>query len=102
MFVVANRIAVPKGQEAVFEARFQGRARLVDQAPGFVRNEVLRPLQEGLPYVVLTHWRDRASFEAWVASPAFREAHRGAGGTSAGLRDAALEFYEVVESTDPD
>jgi heme-degrading monooxygenase HmoA len=101
MFVVANRIAVPKGQEAVFEARFKGRARLVDQAPGFVRNEVLRPVQEGLPYVVLTHWRDRASFEAWVNSPAFREAHRTAGGSAERSEATVLELYEVVETTDP-
>lgn len=101
MFVVANRISVPKGQEAAFEARFRGRARLVDQAPGFVRHEVLRPLEDGRPYVVLTHWRDRASFEAWLASPAFREAHRDAGGGSAASPDTVLELYEVVDSTEP-
>ncbi len=75
MVVVANRIFVAAGHEADFEARFRGRAHLVDRAPGFVRNEVLCPVTEGAPYVVMTHWEDEASFRAWTASAAFREAH---------------------------
>lgn len=75
MIVVANRIYVASGSEEAFERRFRDRPRLVDQAAGFVRNEVLRPVSEGTPYVVLTHWRDEACFRAWTESPAFRAAH---------------------------
>ena len=43
MFVVTNRIPVAQGHEIDFEDRFKKRVHLVDQAPGFVRNEVHRP-----------------------------------------------------------
>ena len=75
MIAVSNRLQVAKGQEKEFEARFEGRARLVENMPGFVRLEILRPLKSDY-YIVLTHWKDEASFHAWTESPEFKEAHR--------------------------
>ncbi len=75
MIVVANRIYVAPGSESAFEERFRTRPRQVEQAAGFIRNEVLRPISEGSPYVVLTHWQDEACFRSWTESPAFRVAH---------------------------
>ena len=43
MIVVTNRIPVSEGHEAEFEDRFVRRLHLVDQSPGFVRNEIHRP-----------------------------------------------------------
>ena len=43
MIVVTNRIPVAAGHEIDFEDRFRNRAHLIDQSPGFVRNEVHRP-----------------------------------------------------------
>ena len=40
MIVVTNRIPVAEGHQIDFEDRFKRRVHLVDQAPGFVRNEV--------------------------------------------------------------
>lgn len=100
MIVVANRIFVAEGMEEAFEQRFHGRAHLVDQAPGFIRNEVLRPLQAQAPYVVLTHWRDRESFEDWVKSPAFREAHQNTPPAAMFRQGNLFEMHEVVQSTE--
>ena len=75
MIVVSNRLQVAKGHEADFEKRFEGRARLVENMPGFVRLEILRPIK-GDYYIVLTHWQDEASFQAWTNSAEFKEAHR--------------------------
>ena len=44
MIVVTNRIPVASGYEIDFEDRFRNRVHLVDQAPGFIRNEVHRPV----------------------------------------------------------
>ena len=96
MIVVQNRLFVAKGHEQEFEARFLGRSHLVDQAPGFIRTEVLKPLTEGAPYVVMTHWDNRASFEAWVGSPAFREAHGRAGSGDMFSRPSTFEMHEVI------
>ncbi len=96
MIVVQNRIFVSPGREAEFEARFAGRAHLVEAAPGFVRNEVLRPITDGAPYVVMTHWEDRPSFEAWVQSPSFREAHGRMPSSDLFARPSAFEMHEVL------
>ena len=91
MIVVTNRIPVAEGHEADFEDRFKNRAHLVDQSPGFIRNEVHRPRPVKFDhesggfvddpdaqghYEVKTWWTDMASFEAWTKSPSFAEAHK--------------------------
>lgn len=74
MIVVTNRIPVAKGFEETFEERFRQRAGLVDQADGFIRFEVLRPLQ-GDYYQIVTYWRDKDAFEAWTRSRSFQHGH---------------------------
>jgi heme-degrading monooxygenase HmoA len=65
MIVVSNRIQVAKWHVAEFEQRFAGRARMVESMPGFVRLEILRPMQSDY-YIVPTHWKDEVSFRAWT------------------------------------
>nr|MBA3240426.1 antibiotic biosynthesis monooxygenase [Acidobacteriota bacterium] len=56
MITVANRIYVNREYADAFEQRFRERAGLVDKMPGFISNQVLRPVNEGDPYVVFTTW----------------------------------------------
>ncbi|MFB6194746.1 MAG: antibiotic biosynthesis monooxygenase [Haloplanus sp.] len=99
MFVVANRIPVAEDRGEEFERRFRERAGLVEDREGFVRLEVLRPVDAD-PYVVLTHWESEADFEAWTDSEAFRKAH--SEGSPEGLIEGHpdLETHEVVVSTE--
>ena len=52
MITVANRIYVTPEYAEAFEERFRQRAGLVDGMPGFISNQVLRPVNDGDPYVV--------------------------------------------------
>lgn len=79
MFVVMNRIPVNSEYAEQFEDRFRTRAGEVDQMPGFIRNQVLRPSNPDDPYVVLTMWQSKADFEAWVNSDAFTKGHARSG-----------------------
>jgi len=99
MIAVSNRIQVAKGQEKDFEARFEGRAGLVENMPGFVRLEILRPIKSDC-YVVLTHWRDEASFHAWTDSAAFKEAHRNRPPAEMFSGPNVFEMHEVIRRTD--
>ena len=65
MIVVANRIRVTKGYEKAFERRFEHRFGAVDHMPGFIRNEVLRPIT-GDHYIIMTQWETKEAFEAWT------------------------------------
>lgn len=96
MVVVQNRVQVEEDHRERFERAFRERAGAVDETPGFLRNLVLRPTKEGDPYVVLTLWQDREAFEAWMGSPAFQHAHRGAGGAAGPHAASSVEVHEVV------
>ena len=88
--VVTNRIPVADGHAIDFEDRFRRRVHLVDQSPGFIRNEVHRPRpmtfdretgqwhpddeKQGY-YEVKTWWRSMEDFVAWTQSDSFRLAH---------------------------
>lgn len=76
MIMVTNTIKVKKGHGETVAERFKA-TKGVDQSPGFVRMEVL--LTEGLEEYdelkVCTTWDNKASFEGWVNSDSFRQAH---------------------------
>jgi len=61
VFVTMNRIPVRPEYREAFEEAFRQRARLVDRAPGFLRNLVLRPKNPEDPYIVLTFWENAAA-----------------------------------------
>ncbi|MFC7372842.1 antibiotic biosynthesis monooxygenase family protein [Fictibacillus iocasae] len=82
-FVVMNHIPVSEEGRSRFEERFQNRAGLVDQEPGFHAIRILRPLTND-PYIVMTFWESQASFVSWQQSKAYQEAHKDRG-TSNGL-----------------
>jgi heme-degrading monooxygenase HmoA len=101
MITVANRIYVRPDYSEAFETRFRERAGLVDGMPGFVSNMVLRPVNEGDPYVVFTTWESRADFLNWVRSDAFVKGHAQSGTLP---REAfsgpnVLEMHEVVQDS---
>jgi heme oxygenase (mycobilin-producing) len=105
MITVANRIFVKPEYAAQFEDNFRNRARMVDDMPGFIANQVLRPVNDGDPYVVLTFWNSRADFDAWVRSDAFVKGHARSGTLP---REAfsgpnKLEIHEIIQdSSRPD
>jgi heme oxygenase (mycobilin-producing) len=105
MITVANRIFVAPEFAEQFEERFRQRAGLVDRMPGFISNQVLRPVNEGDPYIVLTWWERREDFEAWTRSEEFREGHARSGTLpkEAFTGPNKLELHEVfLDSSRPD
>ncbi|HEV3470857.1 MAG TPA: antibiotic biosynthesis monooxygenase [Pyrinomonadaceae bacterium] len=101
MITVANRIYVKREYAEAFEARFRERAGLVDQMPGFVSNQILRPVNEGDPYVVFTVWESRQDFLSWVRSDAFTKGHAQSGTLpkEAFAGPNVLEMHEVIQDS---
>ena len=73
-----NAITVPDQGGDELAKRFAARAGAVDGQEGFEGFELLRPTDDRATWLVVTRWRDQASFEAWVSSPAFAHGHEGA------------------------
>lgn len=72
-FIAMNHFLVDPARGAEFEELWRKRESWLAEVPGFVRFALLR----GEPghYASHTTWRDRAAFEAWTGSDAFRKAH---------------------------
>jgi heme-degrading monooxygenase HmoA len=98
MIVVMNRIPVAPGFEASFEERLRDRAGLIDLAPGFLRNEILRPLK-GAPYIVKTYWRSRGDFERWTQGESFRQARANRPSAEMFSGPDVLEIHAVIQES---
>ena len=99
MITVMNRIPVNPEFADAFEKRFEDRASLVDGMDGFISYQLLRPNQDGAPYIVMTHWESDAHFQAWTKSEAFKQGHSRAGRLprEAFLGHPQLEVHEVIQ-----
>lgn len=100
MFVAINAIEVPAERADEFARRFANRAGMVENSPGFLRFELLRPTDGGTRWLVATHWDSEASFDAWLGSRAFDQGHaqhheKGPAGTG-----AELWRFEVAEAAE--
>lgn len=95
-YVVANRVFVKPEYSQEFEQRFKNRAGQINQQPGFVLMQVLKPQSEDTPYVVLTHWENEQAFRNWVGSDDFKIAHQDPMAKDAFLEGGGIEKYEVV------
>ena len=97
MFVMMNRMQVPKEWQLRFEEVFKDRAKAVDRRPGFIKAEILKPMQ-GDTYVVMTHWEKKEDFEAWVGSKEYKEGHQRVGEFKENgkmVLTSQVEMYEV-------
>lgn len=72
-----SRFTVANGMTAEVRQAFVERPHLVDAASGFVRMEVLAPLDEPDEIWLLTWWTDEASYRVWHGSHLHRESHQG-------------------------
>lgn len=73
-----NAITVPEDSGDELAQRFAARAGAVDNQEGFEGFELLRPTDDRRQWLVITRWKDEASFSAWVNSAAFAHGHAGA------------------------
>ncbi len=106
-----NAITVREDSGDELARRFAKRSGAVDGADGFEGFELLRPNDDRGVWLVLTRWRDEASFNAWVASPAFAHGHRSEAERSGAAPDSAeaqpvgahseLWSYEIVPLPPP-
>jgi heme-degrading monooxygenase HmoA len=76
--VKINAITVQSDSGDELARRFAARAGAVDDQDGFEGFELLKPTDERTTWLVVTRWRDEASFQAWLSSPAFGHGHRSA------------------------
>lgn len=59
------------------KAAYRNRPHLVDDAPGFLRMEVISPLERPEEIWLITFWTNETSFRTWHHSHLYHDSHRG-------------------------
>lgn len=74
-FVAISKFRVANEMSEQVRAAFEARPHKVDSAPGFVRMDVLSPVDDNDEFWLVTVWTDEESFRSWHASHLYRESH---------------------------
>jgi len=101
--VKINAIEVAPERAAELEERFAKRAAEVEQQPGFLGFELLRPVEGETRYFVYTRWETEEAFRAWVESPSFTRGHAQAAadrGQKPVAHGSSLLSFEVVQKVE--
>lgn len=100
MYVSMSRLRIPPERAPELVAAFRGRARLVDSAEGFVNLQVWQSDRDPGEILMVSWWRDRGAFTAYMKSEAHRTSHdRLAPGLKEQITLERLEHlsaYEIV------
>jgi heme-degrading monooxygenase HmoA len=99
--VKINAITVPADSGDELARRFAARAGAVDDQDGFEGFELLKPTDERTTWLVVTRWRDQASFEAWLHSPAFGHGHSSASERAGGPAPHPVGISSELWSYEP-
>ncbi|WP_405111234.1 antibiotic biosynthesis monooxygenase [Micromonospora sp. NBC_01405] len=94
--VKINAIDVPEGAGEELERRFAARAGAVENSPGFLGFELLRPVAGEKRYFVYTRWETEEAYQAWAAGPS-RAAHADGEQRRPVASGASLLEFEVVQ-----
>src|SRR6478736_3049876 len=94
--VKINAIEIPPGAGPELEKRFANRAHAVDNQPGFLGFQLLRPVKGEDRYFVVTTWESEEAFQAWATGPAI-QAHAGERANPVAKGAHLLEFEVVLD-----
>lgn len=76
-FAALSRFVIANGMADEVKAAFRNRPHLVDGASGYLRMEVISPVDCPTEIWLLTFWADEPSFRTWHHSHLYHESHRG-------------------------
>ena len=101
MIVVANRFSVADGYGEQFVERFSGSEGDVASQPGFVKFELLRPVDADT-HVAMTYWESEEDFRAWTDTEDFHAAHADSPPEGMFEGHPNLEIHEVAFEQTPE
>lgn len=74
-YVSLSRLRVTPDRADELVAAFRDRAHLVDDFDGYLGLEVWQSDKDSSEVIMVSHWRDRASFSAYMRSDEHRISH---------------------------
>jgi len=96
MFVALSKFVVVRGEHTAVKDAFMHRPHLVDDVPGFVRMEVMNPVDHPEEFWLVTYWQDQHSWQQWHKSHNYKASHKGIPkGLKLNPRETELRFFEL-------
>lgn len=95
--VKINAIEVPAGSGPELEKRFAARAGAVQDSPGFLGFQLLRPIKGESRYFVVTQWETEEAFQQWATGGPAKAAHAGQNAKPVSSGASLLEFEVVLD-----
>lgn len=75
-FVAISQFTVRNGPNMTRKVKEAFRLHLVDRADGFLKLDVISPLDNPAEIWLVTYWRDQEAFETWHRSHHYKDAHK--------------------------
>jgi heme-degrading monooxygenase HmoA len=99
MFVALSKFEVANGMIEQVKSAFVNRPHLVDNASGFIRMDVISPLDRPNEIWLVTYWMDEASYKTWHHGELHRQSHKWIPkGLKLVPRSTEVRFFEYVSS----
>jgi heme-degrading monooxygenase HmoA len=99
MFVALSKFVVGNGLTKEVKEAFVQRPHLVDDVPGYIKLDVISPVQNPDEIWLITYWTDEESYKVWHKSHKYHHSHSG---IPKGLRlvpgSAEVLFFEHIAS----
>ena len=96
MFVFISHLTVPATDHADLERHFLGRSKLVDDFPGFLYLQLLKPKAGAATHTFLTAWKDAESFRRYMRSAEHATSHSREPAAIMARTEVRHEAYEVL------
>lgn len=98
-FVALSRFVIANGMSQEVKTAFLERPHLVDEARGFLRMDVISPVDNPDEIWLLTYWTDEQSYESWHRSHTYRDSHKGIPkGLKLVPKSAEIRFFDHISS----
>jgi heme oxygenase (mycobilin-producing) len=75
VYISLSRLRIPQERAPELIAAFRGRCRLVESSDGFIDLQVWQSDRDAGEVVMVSRWRDRKSFSAYMKSSDHRISH---------------------------
>lgn len=96
MFVFISHLTVPEADQPELERHFRERSRLVDDFPGFLYLQLLKPQAGEATHTFLTAWEDQESFRRYMKSGEHAISHSREPAEIMARTEVRHEAYEVL------
>ena len=96
MFVFVSHLTVPQADHPELERHFRERSGLVDDFPGFLYLQLLKPKAGGSTHTFLTAWSDAEAFRRYMRSREHAVSHSREPGEIMARTEVRHEAYDVL------